>query len=568
MIKHFMIRLFLSAILACLLVASIGLPVRSALADETEETTTPTLTEIVAETPTQEDPIASETPTIQIETASPTNQPAAAPSEISTSTVTPAPLLGGNYVSDEVLVRFKNSATEEMVTECLRQINGKIKSTIEEIRVAVIQIEAINVSNAVATLSTCPAVRYVEPNYLAYMADTIPTDSSWGLQYGLVNIRAPQGWDTATGSSSITIAIVDTGVDLGHADLSPKIVPGYDFVNNDATAQDDHGHGTHVAGIAAAVTNNAAGVAGTSWGARIMPVKVLNAGGGGTFADVAAGITWATDNGAQIINLSVGGPTSSIVLQNAINYAAGQGVLIIAASGNTGSNLVLYPAAYPNVIAVGATDSLNNIAGFSNYGAEMDLVAPGVSIFSTSPGGYAYRNGTSMSTAFVSGFAAILRGIPGNSAASVRSIMESTALDLGASGWDSFYGNGLIQMDAAILAAQPNPQNQVRPTARIFGPGGFAFTSTFTPTTTATPTAALPTVGSQTATLTLQPQGNDIGDETPTPEIIALGTETSSLMAGRDWYVPICGFLLILIGIILLWFTSRRKWRSYSGLHF
>ena len=292
-------------------------------------------------------------------------------------------------------------------------MQGEIESTIEEISVTVIQIDTVNVSDAVASLSACPAVRFVEPNYIAYVADTIPSDASWGLQYGLVNIRAPQGWDTARGGPGITIAIVDTGVDLAHADLAAKVVGGHDFVNNDAIAQDDNGHGTHVAGIAAAVTNNGAGVAGTSWGARIMPVKVLNAAGGGTFANVAMGIIWATDNGAQIINLSVGGPTSSVVLQNAVNYAAGKGVLILAASGNSGSNLILFPAAYPNVIAVGATDSLNNLAGFSNYGPELDLVAPGVNIYSTSLGGYAYRNGTSMSTGFVSGLAAILLGVPG-----------------------------------------------------------------------------------------------------------------------------------------------------------
>ena len=125
---------------------------------------------------------------------------------------------------------------------------------------------------------------------MASIADTIPSDPNWSLQYGLVNIRAPQGWDYSTGSAAVTIAIIDSGVDLSHADLAAKIVPGYDFVNGDSIPQDDNGHGTHVAGIAAASGNNGIGVAGVSWGARIMPVKVLNAGGNGSFADVAAGI--------------------------------------------------------------------------------------------------------------------------------------------------------------------------------------------------------------------------------------------------------------------------------------
>lgn len=428
------IRWFLSGILVCFLTASIAIPANAVIADQPTETITPIITETPVEFTLQIS--VSEITSTQAQTATAIVELALTETPWITFTSTPAAqpatMLKGNYVADEVLVRFKNGATEEMITECLKQVNGEIISTIDEISVTVVQIETVNVSNAVALISACPAVRYVEPNYLAQMTDTIPSDANWGLQYGLINIRAPQGWDLSRGSSNVTIAIVDTGVDLGHPDLSTKIVGGYDFVNNDAIAQDDNGHGTHVAGIAAASSNNGTGVAGVSWGARIMPVKVLNAAGGGTFADVAAGITWSADNGAQIINLSVGGPSSSMVLQNAVNYASSDGVLIIAATGNTGSNMVLYPAAYPNVIAVGATDSSNNLAGFSNFGPETDLVAPGVSIYSTTPGGaYGYRGGTSMATPFVAGLAAILCGIPGNSADTVRSIMESTALDLG-----------------------------------------------------------------------------------------------------------------------------------------
>jgi thermitase len=561
--KHTFIRWSLSAILACLLVASVSLPVRSALADETTETPQPASTEIPTETPiTESKTEASPTQTVTAESI-------AATATI-TNTVTAAPILRGNYVADEVLVRFKNSASDEDIAECLRQIHGEIQSTIDEIRVTVIEIESINVSNAVATLSACPAVRYVEPNYIAYVMDTFPTDSSFGLQYGLVNIRAPQGWDYATGSMAITIAVLDTGVDLSHTDLAAKIVPGHDFVNNDTVPQDDHGHGTHVAGITAAVTNNANGVAGVSWGARIMPVKVLNSAGGGTFANMAAGITWAVDNGAQVLNISVGASSSSIVLQNAINYAVSQGAIVIAASGNSASP-VLYPAAYPNVIAVGATDSLNNLAGTSNYGPEMDLVAPGVNIYSTEPGGYGYRGGTSMSAAYVSGFAALLRGIPGNSASSVRSIMEGTALDLGSAGWDQYYGSGLIQMDTAILQAWPAASgNNNAPTAFIFQPGGYIPTATFTPNVTSTITSTVPSASlNETPTLTLQPDENGTGDlDTPTPELMIQATETPQAGAGGNWYIPLCALLFILIGVLLFWFGSRRRWRSYSGLHF
>jgi subtilisin family serine protease len=261
--------------------------------------------------------------------------------------------------------------------------------------------------------------------------------------------------------------VVDTGVDLAHPDLAGKIVSGFDFVNSDAIPQDDNGHGTHVAGIAAATGNNGVGVAGTSWGAQIMPVKVLDAAGNGTFANVAAGIVWATDNGAQVINLSLGGNAPSAVLQSAVDYAYNSGRVIVAAVGNTGNNSILYPARYPNVVAVAATDSANNRAAFSNYGPEVSVAAPGAFIYSTLSGGaYGYRSGTSMSTAYVSGLAAILVGELGAwSPGSIRSVLQTTALDLGAPGRDDFYGFGLIQMDAALQTALATPTLPPAPTA-------------------------------------------------------------------------------------------------------
>ena len=568
------VRLFLVGILVCLLAANVGLPGGSVIADQPTETITPTLTETPVETTTQE--AASETPVLQTETASTIVDLISTVTQTLTPSIQSVTVLSGNYVANEVLVRFKHSATEETIAECLKQINGEIESTIDEISFTVVQIEAVSVSNAVASLSACPSVRYVEPNYLMQITDTIPSDSNWNLQYGLVNIRAPQGWDLSKGSSNVTIAIVDTGVDLGHPDLSSKIVGGHDFVNNDAIAQDDNGHGTHVAGIAAAASNNGTGVAGVSWGARIMPVKVLNAAGSGTYDDVAAGIIWAANHGAQVINLSVGGIPPSLALQNAVDYAANKGVILVAASGNDGTNLLRYPAAYSSTIAVGATDPSNNHAGFSNFGPEMDLVAPGISIYSTYLGGaYGYLSGTSMATPFVSGLAAILRGIPGNSAGKVKSIMESTALDLGSAGWDSFYGNGLIQMDKAIQLAQASYTSTPAPIEKeaplFYNPGGYFPTATFTPTATVTYTATTTMTETQTPTLTLQPIENNSGSgsDTPTPEIIALDTQTPGAAGGgSNWIVPICGILLIIIGILLFIFFSRRKRRSYSGLYF
>ncbi len=162
----------------------------------------------------------------------------------------------------------------------------KLRATIAKLQTVVLQVPENSLASSIGYLRQCAGVTNAEPNYTVHIADVIPSDPDWGLQYGLPAIRAPQGWQITTGSSSVIIAIVDTGISLSHPDLSAKIVSGWDFVNNDSIADDDEGHGTHVAGIAAAETNNGTGVAGVSWGALLMPVKVLDSSGNGTYADV------------------------------------------------------------------------------------------------------------------------------------------------------------------------------------------------------------------------------------------------------------------------------------------
>jgi LPXTG-site transpeptidase (sortase) family protein len=365
---------------------------------------------------------------------------------------TPVPDLTGSYSPDEVLIKFDPNTPKKVIEQCLGSVNATLDSQIEELHVLEVKIPNGKVTESISSLSACQGILYAEPNYDVWMADIAPNDPGWGNQYGLLAIHAPQGWALSTGSPSVTIAFVDTGVDTHHVDLAGKIVPGYDFVNEDNDPQDDNGHGTHVAGTAAAISNNRVGITGVSWGARIMPIKALNAYGNGSFAEVAAGIAWAADHGAQVINLSLGGTSPSSVLEDAVNYAYGKGVILVAAGGNMGSNSVLFPAAYPHVIAVAATDESNKKANFSNFGPEIDVAASGVSIYSTVIGNaFGYMSGTSMSTAYVSGLAAILRGIPNNSNPDkIAQEIETTSLDLGVRGWDEQYGYGLIQLDAAI----------------------------------------------------------------------------------------------------------------------
>ena len=521
----------------------------------------------------------SETPDTELPTHTPTitlTSQMAEPSTTSTPTsegvapitnVRPLPAIfsTGAYASNELIVRFKASTKETRIDECLQGIDVRIQIRIEELQAMVLEVNTEDVASIFNHILGCAGVLYVEPNFLLQAADTIPNDPDLGVQYGLVNIHAPQGWDLSTGSAAVTIAIIDTGVDYGHPDLAGKLVAGYDIVNNDSNPQDDNGHGTHVAGIAAASSNNSAGIAGVSWGARIMPVKVLNASGGGTYANTANGVIWAVDHGAQVINLSLGGTGPSSVLADAINYAHGKGSIVVAAAGNTGSNFVLYPARYPNVIAVAKTNSTNNWDG-SNYGPEVDLAAPGTLIYSTVIGGYDYRSGSSMAAAHVSGLAAIMKGIPGNASPDViESQIESTALDIEFAGWDEYTGAGLIQMDSAIQLALPTelpPGEQSSPSV-----GGGAIPGQIPPTNTPIPTwTVTPTLPAQTkvATFTSEIQSADAVTGTPTSTLTDEANEVKTQSdSGKSTYtLPCLGIIFILLGMLLGWFYTKKAKRS------
>lgn len=401
-----------------------------------------------------------------------------------------------NHAPNQILVQFNASVSRADLNEHLDTIKAKERTRIERINAVLVDVADGEMENAIDYLRKQPGISAAEPNYIATTLETIPNDPDWSLQYGLRNIRAPQGWNYSTGAGWVTIAIIDSGVDRFHPDLVTKTLAGYDFVNNDDDPQDDYGHGTHVAGIAAAASNNGIGVAGTSWGAQIMPVKVLNASGNGTYANVASGIIWAVDNGAQVINLSLGGPAYSAILESAVEYAYNRGVVLVAASGNAGGSSVYYPARYTQVIAVGATNSNNERGAFSNFGDGMELVAPGVAIYSTElGGGYSYRNGTSMAAPFVSGLAAILIGQPGNyNAGLVREQIRSSALDLGSPGWDAYYGHGLIQMDAALalVPATPTPTLTPADTPSVTPGVSPTGTSTTFPTLSVSPSPYIP----------------------------------------------------------------------------
>jgi subtilisin family serine protease len=327
-----------------------------------------------------------------------------------------------------------------------------------------------------------PDVAYAQPNYL-YRACLTPNDKYFEDQYSLFNkgqqvgwvpgsplgkpsadIKATSGWEETTGVADVVIAVVDTGVDLTHPDLRNKVVgPGYDFVNNDADATDDNGHGTMVAGIAAAETDNYEGIAGVAWNSKILPVKVLNAAGTGSSSGIANGILWAADRGAQVFNLSFGAPARDNAVEDALKYAfETKGAFIAAAAGND-NTAVYYPAAYDRyVCAVAATDYNDLRATWSNFGAEIDVAAPGANIISTYPVAmadkfppYIWQDGTSLASAHVAGLAALIKGIkPTLTPAEIMNVIRYSADDVNSSiypGQDIFVGYGRINMEKALV---------------------------------------------------------------------------------------------------------------------
>lgn len=325
------------------------------------------------------------------------------------------------------------------------------------------------------------AVDYAELDYVVRTLSEPNNSSRLPQPWNLSQINAPSAWNPVGASPGPIIAIVDTGVYAAHPDLRDKVLPGYDFVNEDDDPSDDNGHGTHVAGIIAASINKAAGIAGVSPGSRIMPLKVLDAAGAGSTSNVARAIIWATDHGARIVNLSLGSPKVSSALGDAIGYAYKRGVLVIAASGNSfkGSNSPIYPAAYPEVIAVAATTSADAHASYSSAGPYVDLAAPGgdpLGPQDNDPGhwiastywtggapAYARLAGTSQASPHVAGVAALVLSVdPGLSNTQVEEILESTATDLGPGGKDDLFGHGRVDARASVLSAAAGNQASPR----------------------------------------------------------------------------------------------------------
>ena len=361
----------------------------------------------------------------------------------------------------------------------------------------------LDLDQALQEFSKNKTVEFAEANYIYHiMAE--PNDPYFPQLWGMSKIEAPTAWDIATGSESIIVAVIDTGINYNHEDFDPGlIIKGPNYAYGGSDPMDNNGHGTHVAGTIGAIGNNSIGVVGVNWRVKIMAIKALN-GGSGSLTAIASGVKYAADNGARVINMSLGGPTTNKTLGEAINYASEKGVVIIAAAGNCRPTCaVSYPARYPEVIAVAATDSSDRRAAFSSYGNTIEIAAPGVSIGSTYGSGYDSLSGTSMACPHVAGLAGlILANNPSLTADQVRQILTSTADDLGQAGRDSYYGYGRINAARALGAVNISPTPTGQTPTPSPTPGGPTLTPTpthppgFTPTVTPTPTATItPTAG-------------------------------------------------------------------------
>jgi len=322
-----------------------------------------------------------------------------------------APAVPGQFV-----IKFKNSTSKASRANSLSALGAVQIDRIEALDAEVVEFASLKSNDSLAmrqamveSLLKDGNIEYAEPNFI-YTSTYTPNDPGRSSQWAWGVTQAYTGWDITRGSSSVVVAVVDTGIQSTHPDLDAKIVAGYDYIDNDSTPNDGNGHGTHVAGTVAAETNNSTGGAGTCPNCRLMGVRVLNNSGSGTLAGVANGITYAANNGAKVINLSLGGGGST-ALQNAVNYAWGRGVFLACAAGNsnTSSTTSAYPAAYTNCFAVASTTSTDARSSFSNYGTWVEVAAPGSSIYSTwINSGYNTINGTSMATPHVAGLAGLL----------------------------------------------------------------------------------------------------------------------------------------------------------------
>ncbi len=464
------------------------------------------------------------------------------------------------FAPGEVLVKFEPGASGQAVAEAHRQNGGQVKEIIPGIGVQVVGVARGQEKTGVARYQQNPNVRYAELNGVYEAVGSVPNDPKVGNQWAFNNtgqtvgtadadIDAYEAWNGGsttdwkagtTGSDAVSIAVLDTGIFRDHEDLSGKVAKSINFTSS-STDGDVKGHGTHVAGSVGALTDNGLGGASTCPGCVLYNVKVLGDDGSGYQSWIANGVTWSADNGAKAINMSLGGSSDSSTLKDAVDYAWGKGVVVAAAAGNSGSSSPFYPAAYPNAIAVGATDSKDQKASYSNYGSWVDVAAPGSNILSTvidNPSTtdvvekYQLWNGTSMATPHVAGVAGLVFGTGlcgATDNACVRNEIESSAEDRTVlSGTGPDWSKARMNACAAVGGTSCDPPDTTAPTVSGASPADGATGVARTANATATFSEEMDPSSLTGSTFTL------VKDGTTTPLEAAVSYDAGTKKATLD----------------------------------
>jgi thermitase len=396
-------------------------------------------------------------------------------SDTSTPTAPSDPLAGCAAVPDELVVGMRAGADRADAAGLFAAAGVAAKSESPQLSAYLVTTAASVREQARSTLTASPLVEGVWDNAV-YEAQSVPNDPLYAQQWHLPAINAPAAWDVTTGSDKVIVAVLDTGVDGTHPDLQAKLLPGANTYDGISGTQDVHGHGTSVAGVVAAATGNQRGVAALAWNSPILPIRVSDDKGRATTWALAAGIQAAVTGGAKVINISFAPLYKDTIVLRQAQVARLAGSLVIIATGNDGKEVVETES--PDAVFVGAVDQNGGLAWFSTYGSFVDLVAPGVSIYTTKlNSAYAPATGTSFAAPIVSGVAALLWSVnPQLRPATVEAILVNTAKDLGATGRDNLYGAGRVDASAAVRLAQTvvEARDTSPPAVSIVSPPGGA----------------------------------------------------------------------------------------------
>ena len=385
------------------------------------------------------------------------------------------------FATGHILVAPRDSVSDADFEADMARGGGRALGRLRGLNVRAVAVAAGNEEAMAERLARNPHVRFAEVDRLLEPG-SLTNDPSFGSEWHLPRINAPQAWDVSRGTG-VVIAILDSGVDGTHPDLVGQMVPGWNFYDNNSNTADVNGHGTAVAGAAAATSNNGVGVASVAGGARIMPIRITDPNAYAYWSTAAQGLTWAADHGARVANISYVGVSASATMQSAANYFRSKGGVVMVCAGNTGA--VDNSASTDTMMVVAATDQNDLRASFSTYGSFVDIAAPGVSILTTARGGgYQYWDGTSLASPIVAGTAAlILSRRPDFSPAQVDATLIASAHDLGTAGEDNYFGAGRVDAEMAVEMTATTPivaADKTPPTVSIASPTGGTVSGTVT----------------------------------------------------------------------------------------